>query len=149
MFFICSHCWMSQTPTVLPTARLHSFIRKTRGSMRREWQPSWSRAGWTSELPSLSAVYYPSSPHHVITTVFFLPYPQQNKGKKNSYIWRTHTPPRETRNNDRTESNQTGLDINFANTWGKQLREIGFFFLLGLLVINFTFCIAWCEISYF
>lgn len=69
--------------------------------------------------------------------------------EKNSYIWRTHTPPRETRNNDRTESNQTGLDINFANTWGKQLREIGFFFLLGLLVINFTFCIAWCEISYF
>lgn len=31
------------------------------------------------------------------------------------------------------------------NNWGK----LDFFFLLGLLVINFTFCIAWCEISYF
>lgn len=88
----------------------------------------------------------PSSCHY--NSLFFT-LSSTKQGKKNSYIWRTHTPPRETRNNDRTESNQTGLDINFANTWGKQLREIGFLFLLGLLVINFTFCIAWCEISYF
>lgn len=149
MFFTRSHCWMSQTPTVLPTARLHSFIRKTRGSMRREWQPSWSRAGWTSELPSLSAVYYPSSPHHVITTVFFLPYPQQNKGKKTAIFEElTHHPEKP---GITTAQRATKLDWTLTlptreeNNWGK----LDFFFLLGLLVINFTFCIAWCEISYF
>lgn len=45
-----SRCWTSQTPTARRTVRPHSSIRKTRGSTRRGWRPSWSRAGWTSEL---------------------------------------------------------------------------------------------------
>lgn len=50
IFFSHSRCWTSQTPTARPTVRRHSSIRKTRGSTRRGWRPSWSRAGWTSEL---------------------------------------------------------------------------------------------------
>lgn len=71
LFFLHSHCWMSQTPTAQPIARLHSSIRKTRGSMRRGWRPSWSRAGWTSELLSRSSPSSPSTPlHHPSTSVF-------------------------------------------------------------------------------
>lgn len=82
-----SHCWTSQTPTAQPTVRPHSSIRKTRGSTRRGWRPSWSRAGWMSELLSLSALYSTllsithSSPSKYFS-LSFLPHREKKSRKK-------------------------------------------------------------------
>lgn len=43
--FLPSPCWMSLTPTAQPTARQHNSIKKTSGSMRREFLPLWNKAG--------------------------------------------------------------------------------------------------------
>lgn len=93
IFFSHSRCWTSQTPTARPTVRRHSSIRKTRGSTRRGWRPSWSRAGWTSEL-LLVAIYSflsiaPSSSSSQYFSRSFLPHQEKNS----NYIRRTQVPP--------------------------------------------------------
>lgn len=142
-----SRCWTSQTPTARPTVRPHSSIRKTRGSTRRGWRPSWSRAGWMSELLSLSAPSSPSpSLHHPSTPVFHL-YLIKKRKKNSNYIRRTQVPPWKKKKKD-PENNQTRMDINLlANTFEEnEGGEINLIFVF--LVLNFTFFIAWCEISY-
>lgn len=143
-----SRCWMSQTPTARPTVRPHSSIRKTRGSTRRGWRPSWSRAGWTSELLSLST---PSSPppslHHPSTSVFHF---YLIKKKKQQLYQKNSSATLKIRKNEKKdpENNQTRMDINLlANTFEEnEGGEINLLFVF--LVLNFTFFIAWCEISY-
>lgn len=83
-FFLSrSHCWTSQTPTAQPTVRPHSSIRKTRESTRRGWRPSWSRAGWMSELLLLSALLSitHSSPSKYFS-LSFLPHREKKSRKK-------------------------------------------------------------------
>lgn len=47
LFLVLSLYWMSQTPTVQPTAKQPSCTRKTNGSTRRECPLLWNRAGVT------------------------------------------------------------------------------------------------------
>lgn len=84
LFFLSrSHCWTSQTPTAQPTVRPHSSIRKTRESTRRGWRPSWSRAGWMSELLLFSALLSitHSSPSKYFS-LSFLPHREKKSRKK-------------------------------------------------------------------
>ena len=99
--FFRSRCWMSQTPIARPTVRPHSSIRKTRGSTRRGWRPSWSRAGWTCELHSLvSTTLSPSS-----FSLSFLPH--QEKTATISEVLKCH-PEKRNKKTSREQPNQNG-----------------------------------------
>lgn len=92
LFLSRSHCWTSQTPTAQPTVRPHSSIRKTRESTRRGWRPSWSRAGWMSELLALcSSLHHPLFTIQVLQSLIFTSSRKKNqeKRKHSNYIRRT------------------------------------------------------------
>lgn len=85
-FLIPSRCWMSQTQTARLTAKPHSSIRKTSGSTRRGWRPSWSRAGQTAErLSPLHSFLSSPSLHHPTTSVFHLYLIEGRKKKHQIY----------------------------------------------------------------
>lgn len=136
IFFSHSRCWTSQTPTARPTVRRHSSIRKTRGSTRRGWRPSWSRAGWTSEL-LLVAIYSflsiaPSSSSSQYFSRSFLPHQEKKQQlyQKNSSAtlkkWKNKT--------TKPERTLTCLPIHFKENGGGEINLIFVF-----LVLNFTF----------
>lgn len=136
IFFSHSRCWTSQTPTAQPTVRRHSSIRKTRGSTRRGWRPSWSRAGWTSEL-LLVAIYSflsiaPSSSSSQYFSRSFLPHQEKKQQlyQKNSSAtlkkWKNKT--------TKPERTLTCLPIHFKENGGGEINLIFVF-----LVLNFTF----------
>lgn len=85
LFLSRSHCWTSQTPTAQPTVRPHSSIRKTRESTRRGWRPSWSRAGWMSELLALcSSLHHPLFTIQVLQSLIFTSSRKKIKKKENT-----------------------------------------------------------------
>lgn len=149
-----SHCWMSQTQTVRPTVRPHNSIRKTRGSTRREWRPSWSRAGWTSELLSFSTQSLPSSSaHYPITSIyiFFLPHPPKNPTISEEL--KCHSEKKKggikKKKNSREQPNQNGHKLACQHIWGKRGRRgIDLFLcsLSSLLLFLFFYCMMWNKL---
>lgn len=115
LFLSRSHCWTSQTPTAQPTVRPHSSIRKTRGSTRRGWRPSWSRAGWMSELLSLSALYSTllsithSSPSKYFSLSFLPHREKKSRKKKTQQLYQKNLSA--TLGGGGGKNNQTRMDI--------------------------------------
>lgn len=110
LFLSRSHCWTSQTPTAQPTVRPHSSIRKTRESTRRGWRPSWSRAGWMSELLLLSALLSitHSSPSKYFS-LSFLPHREKKIKKKENTA--TISEELKCHTGGGGKNNQTRMDI--------------------------------------
>lgn len=69
LFLVLSLYWMSQTPTVPPTAKQPSCTRKTNGSTRRECLLLWNRAGATVDPRCWCCCYccseYEQCPNHL------------------------------------------------------------------------------------
>lgn len=144
-----SHCWTSQTPTARPTVRLHSSIRKTRGSTRRGWRPSWSRAGWTSELfftPSpLPFLLHHTLYHHPSTPVshFYL-----IKRKKQQLYQKKSSATLKGEKRSREQPNQKDIINLLANT--SEENEGGGGAILHLcslsLIFPFFYCMMWNKL---
>lgn len=147
LFLSRSHCWTSQTPTAQPTVRPHSSIRKTRESTRRGWRPSWSRAGWMSELLLLSALLSitHSSPSKYFSLSFLPHWEKKIKKKENtatiSEELKCHT------GGGQEQPNQNGHYLACQCILGKQERG-NQSCICSLSLLLFYFFIAWCDISY-
>lgn len=147
-FLSRSHCWTSQTPTAQPTVRPHSSIRKTRESMRRGWRPSWSRAGWMSELLLLSALLSitHSSPSKYFS-LSFLPHREKKSRKKKTQQLYQKNLSATLGGGGQEQPNQNGHYLACQCILGKQERGNQSCICSPSLLL-FYFFIAWCDISY-
>lgn len=148
LFLSRSHCWTSQTPTAQPTVRPHSSIRKTRESTRRGWRPSWSRAGWMSELLLLSALLSitHSSPSKYFS-LSFLPHREKKSRKKKTQQLYQKNLSATLGGVGQEQPNQNGHYLACQCILGKQERG-NQSCICSLSLLLFYFFIAWCDISY-